>query len=532
MKIHRRQHHAIDRGFSLVAVLVVIGCAVLVVTSLLFVAQAEVAGTARAVDAVQARALAWSGVQVVMGRLNEQRDLILEGRSPELDERYVIYENESVQGVVRLLALGPGGESVVAEAGKLDLDHLEEDMLTETGLIDVSLDRSVISYRDEERPVHSVAELLRVPGVSAETLYGPLEDLALGGGAAFETARPDGAPAGRVTGEGLRGLADVVTVYGFEPALQGNGKLRINLNVQWSAELDSRVEERFGQEAAGVLSQIMQSGTTFDSEAKIFQVLRFFEVPLEDWPDIADAFTSESGDYHFGRLDINTAPYEALVALPGLEPEQAAEIVQVRDELSPEHRATIVWPALEGIIEPEAYDELAGRITTRSWTYRLRLAAAEEDLTTDRSSLTPGPSPRGRGGAVALIYEVVIDLSAPRPRVAYLRDVTMLETACTLALNASLDEIEWSSPPELGEDELLDPQETRLLAAETDDGEWDVGPAAGSTPFDDVDESMIGEPPDPLDSGAGAPVAPASAPPPQRRRIGRWQTGESQRSDD
>ena len=529
MKIHRHQHHALDRGFSLVAVLVVIGCAVLVATSLLFVARAEVAGTARAADAVQARALAWSGVQVVMGRLNEQRDLILEGRSPELDERYVIYENESVQGVVRLLALGPGGESVVAEAGKLDLDHLEEDMLTETGLIDESLDRSVISYRDEERPVHSVAELLRVAGVSAETLYGPLEDLALDSGASFEAARPDGAPAGRVIGEGLRGLADVVTVYGFEPALQGNGKLRINLNVQWSQELGSRVEERFGQEAAGVLRQIMESGTTFDSEAKIFQVLRFFEVPLEDWADIADSFTTESGDYHFGRLDINTAPYEALVALPGLEPEQAAEIVQVRDQLSPEHRATIVWPALEGIVEPEAYDELAGRITTRSWTYRLRLAAAEE-------ALTPGPSPRGRGGALssapAVIYEVVIDLSAPRPRVAYLRDVTMLETACTLALNASLDELEWSSRPEPGEDELLDLEDSPLLAAETGDEEWDAGPDAGSIPFDDVEESMIGESPDPLDSEAEAPIAPASASPPQRKRIGRWQTGESQRSDD
>ena len=48
----------------------------------------------------------------------------------------------------------------------------------------------------------------------------------------------------------LRGLADAVTVYGFEPALQRSGKLRIDLNVEWSDELAERVTERFGADAS------------------------------------------------------------------------------------------------------------------------------------------------------------------------------------------------------------------------------------------------------------------------------------------
>ncbi|MHC4770021.1 MAG: hypothetical protein ACYTEI_15130, partial [Planctomycetota bacterium] len=59
---------------ALIAVLLVMGGAVLIATSLLFVAQAEMAGSARTADTVRSRALAWSGVQAAIVRLNEQRE--------------------------------------------------------------------------------------------------------------------------------------------------------------------------------------------------------------------------------------------------------------------------------------------------------------------------------------------------------------------------------------------------------------------------------------------------------------------------
>jgi DNA uptake protein ComE-like DNA-binding protein len=486
------------------------------------------AGNARSADTVRSRALAWSGVQAAIVRLNEQRDVILEGSAPSLDGQFVIYETESRLGVARLLPVGPGGERLVPEAGKLDVNGADADLLADTGLVDDAQASAIIDRRDGTlgRPYQSVGELLGVEGLSAEDLYGPIEEIAAGD---EPESFGDGVPMTGASGapEALRGLADVVTVYSFEPALQRNGRLRINLNRPWSDELRDRVSDRFGSDAAQTLQRIMESGTTFETEAKVFEVLRFFQVPVDDWPDIVDAFTTEEGDFHFGRLDINTAPYEALAALPGLEPEQAEEIVQIRDDLDPDERDTIAWPAVQGIVEAEAYDQLAGRITTRSWTWRLRLAAGEVDADDPEADLID-----------PVLYEVVIDLSAPRPRVAYLRDITWMRATAMIAA-ALGGEAEEDRPiadlPTEAETAETDPATVADIAAEDDLGPFDE-------PFDDMADRDLGDEdpgdlpayeqpagPEPvITDGADDPAAvgpPSPSATPQRARIGRWTAG-------
>jgi DNA uptake protein ComE-like DNA-binding protein len=503
-----------DRGFTLIAVLVVMGSALLVGTSLLFMAQAQAAGSAGAADAAQSRALAWSGIQAVMSTLNDQRQRILDGELPAIEDEYVVYETDTRLGVVRLLPVGPDGARSVPEAGKLDLNMVDAEMLAQTELIEPDLAEAVIEFRDRQlgRPFQSVAQLLQVEGITPELLYGPIDDLTVmdeASGALVDDSVSSGA-----FDDVPRGLADLVTVYSFEPALQRNGRLRINLNTEWSEELGRRVEERFGREVRDVLRRIMvEEGRTFDSEAVLFEVLRFYNVAPDDWGEIVDTFTAEPGEFHFGRLDINTAPYEALVALPGLGPDEAAAIVQMRDGLSADDRATIVWPAVEGIVQPEAYDELAGRITTRCWTYRLRLAAGEVDPDEPDGPLTN-----------PVIYEVVIDLSAPRPRVAYLRDITLLQTTATLAAGAAVDRF----------DDRLDDEQPFADEVVTLDG---GGSAAGELEsLPDVSESAFGDdladadmPPAPDGVAGGrrgrrsSPTRPRSQSAASgRKRIGRW----------
>ncbi len=467
-------------GFALVAVLVVMGGALLVATSLLFVAQAEIAGSAVAADRAQAHALARSGVVAVIARLDEQRQEILDGRTPRIDEEFVIYETAGRIGVVRLLAVGPGGEVLVPEAGKRDLQYADADALAATGMIDDALARAIVDYRTEtlDRPYQSVGELLDVPGMEAETLYGPIDELGNAAG----------------TDDDLRGLCDVVTVYGFEPALQQNGTLRINLNIPWSDTLAERVTERFGSGASETLKGIMAGGTTFDSDAKIFEVLNFFQMQPSDWPEIIDTFTADDSEMHYGRLDINTASYEALLGLPGIEPEQATEIVQMRDDLTDLDRATIAWPAIHGIIEAGVYEQIGGLITTRSWTYRLRLAAGEIDADDAESPLTN-----------AVVYEVVVDLSSPRPRLAYLREITWLRSTALIAAHSILDDDEPPDPP-----------------ADPDDTPFSGDPAFGEQPRPDEAVS-------PFEAGAKPTDAPSqrTAPSvrPAGRRIGRWTAG-------
>ena len=54
-------HGYSDRGFVLITVLVVMGGALLLATSLLFMAQAEIAGSAGTADAAQSRPEPWTG---------------------------------------------------------------------------------------------------------------------------------------------------------------------------------------------------------------------------------------------------------------------------------------------------------------------------------------------------------------------------------------------------------------------------------------------------------------------------------------
>jgi len=438
------------RGLALVAVLVVMGGALLVTTSLLFVVHAELAGCAGAAERAQTRALARSGIAVVVMQLNEQREEILAGRTPQIDQQFVIYETGTRTGIVRLLGVGPGGEQLVPEAGKLDLQAADADALAATGLIDEMLAQEIMDYRSQSlgRPYQSVAELLRVPGMSSEMLYGPIE----------EFADPPDNPSPDDTAP--RGLGDVVTVYGVEPALQRDGRLRINLNVPWSDELAARVTDQFGSDFAEALHGIMEN-TTFDSDSKIFQTLNFFDMPPEEWPDFVDTFMTDESELHYGRLDINTASHEALLSLPGLESEQAADIVQMRENLPDDQRATIAWPAIQGIVEADAYEQLGGLITTRSWTYRLRLAAGELDADNPDAPL-----------AGAIVYELVVDLSSPRPRLAYLREITWLRTTALIAANTGV-----TDTPDTP-DTTMQPQDTD--AVPTDEANDAAGPDTGS----------------------------------------------------
>ena len=456
-------------------------------TSLLFVAQAEIAGSAVSADRAEAQALVRSGLVAVMALLDEQRPEILDGRTPRIDEEFVIYETAGRIGVVRLLAVGPGGELLVPEAGRLDLQSADADALAATGMIDDVLARAIVAHRDGtlNRPYQSVGELLDVPGMSAETLYGPIDE-------PRDIPDADGSP---------RGLADVVTVYGFEPALQQDGTLRINLNVPWSDELAERVTERFGSGASETLQRIVAGGTAFDSDAKIFEVLNFFQMQPSDWPEIIDTFTTDDSEMHYGRLDINTASYEALLGLPGIEPEQATEIVQMRDDLADDERATIAWPAIHGIIDAGLYEQIGGLITTRSWTWRLRLAAGEINALDADAPLTD-----------AVVYEVVVDLSAPRTRLAYIREITWLRSTALIAADAT------GRDAEAGFEDAERPD----VPTDPDDLPFSRDPEISGQPRPDEAVPPLEADPDPT----AAPSQRAAPPARQAgRRIGRWRAG-------
>lgn len=494
-----------QRGFTLIAVLVTMGSALLMGTSLLFMAQAEVAGSTGTGAAARSRALAWSGMEVLMNQLNEQRQAILDGETILLEDEYIIYETDSVLGVVRLLPIASGGERISFEAGKLDLNSVTADMLEATELVELDLAEEIIKYRDDElrRPFQSIAELLGVSGMTPQILYGPIDEM-IQSEEAFDTTQDISLDSS--FDETPRGLADVVTVYSFGPSIQQSGRLRINLNQEWSQELGRRIEDRFGRDVSDALRRIMvDESKSFDSDKDLFEVMRFFDVEPEDWPEIVDTFTTSSDEFYFSRVDINTAPFEVLVAIDGIDEDQAAAIVQMRDSLSPSDLATIAWPAIEGIVEPIAYDDLAGHITTRCWTYRIRFAAGEVD-----AEQADGPLRN------PIIYEIVVDLAAPQKRLAYIREITLLSTTAALANYASDQDEEPFE--QLNLDEMVFDDEFGDFANGADSFFDD-----SAFPFDDdFDNDEIAAPMN--DPEAATPSTPSSSIS-SRRRIGRWTNG-------
>lgn len=488
-------------GFVILSVFIILMLVMLVVTGVVYLAQAEAAARHRSAARTQQHALGWSAAQVLMHELNAQRAVILDGQTPRLDDQYELYDLDGRLGIMRLLPLA-GGARLQPEAARLDINEIDAETLAATNVVDSALAGGIIEHRDSNYGgvFSSLAELCSVPGVEPRLVFGLPATFAVIDQAKQSRQQLDADARELASGDSPQALADVLTVYGFEPAIQRSEKQRINLNVPWSEELGRRIDERFGEGASQILKQLFER-IEFDEESKVIETMIRFDTELEDWPDILDALTTEAGPLHFGRVDINTASREVLAALPGIEPEHAAQIVQMRDDIDAEQRASIVWPALNDVLPRDACVVLAGRITTRSWTYRLR--AAVGDVSADDPD---GPI------SEPLVYELVIDLSAPQPRLAMLRDITLIQSATMIASDATrrglgiepeaVDVDNGSTPAEHEPDEPGDPSaadETRRWQRET------------------------ARPQPSTSSAASADDAPAQ---PTRRRPGRWNSGD------
>ena len=416
------------RGFILVAVLVVVLGAALVATMLVHFAGAENAVAAASAERSTSRALAVSGIEVVLSELDLQRDRILSGRPVDLDGQYVLYEDDLELGVVRLLPPAGGDRRLQPVGGLLDLNRATAADLAATGLLDESAAAAIVAERSSrpDRRFRILEDLLQVKAADGSAVVTP-EQL-MGDLSGFQPSRDvlateldRGERALEALGEPeVVSLSDVLTVHSFEPALQRSGVLRINLNVPHSDELGRRLDERFGDGAGEGFKRIMDR-VTFDDDSRIVDVVRYFEAePGERWETALDTLTTEDR-WHFGRIDLNSAPARVLQTLEGVDAEMAERIVRDRRSLTSEELTTRIWPLLREIMSPDQFGPIAGKVTNRTWIWRVRLAAGTVSVEDpDGPIFSP------------VIFDVTVDLAAPRPRIAELRDISGLEIGVRL----------------------------------------------------------------------------------------------------
>jgi DNA uptake protein ComE-like DNA-binding protein len=434
------------RGTILLSVLVVVVIASLTGATAMYVARAQTATASVTLRRAQARALAWSGVQAVMAELAEQREALLDGEVPRVTTEWELYEEDGNRAVVRLLPMGRNEVSIASEAGRLNINTATATMLVAAGF-DQQVAQAIIEERGGEpgagvsRPYSSVEDLLRVAGVSANTLNGILDE---------EWGADEGS-----------GLAESLTVWSFDPSIQsglGNdasrhrGNLRVNLNLPWSDRLAEAIDDRFGPGASRLVKQLMDEGTKFTGPAEIVAVLKRLNIEHKEWPAIFDAFTMSDDPYLPGKVDLMRAPAEVLAAVPGIGRDAAEQIVTARDGVDREIRSSIAWPVIEGILTPDEFAEAAEHLTTRSLQWRVRIEAGIA-APTERFSASRDAGLRDR-----IVLEAVIDVASERPQVAYLRDVTMREAATLLYQTlVAGDEPERSGRAELDLESILPP---------------------------------------------------------------------------
>jgi DNA uptake protein ComE-like DNA-binding protein len=399
------------KGFVIITVFIVVGALLLLTMSLLSRAQLELTATSQATATAQRHAMARSALRVLLHEFDRQREDILASSPAVLDAQYTLYDLRVRLGVMRLEPIGVDQVRAQPESALLDVNHVTTEMLNAFEFIPVEVAQRVPAFREARgRPYTSLADLLEVDGVDADLLFG-----------APRAAADDVSSVDPSFDAAPRALADVLTVFGVEPALQNNGRLRINLNTPWSEELGRRLNERFGEGSGASVKAIMDNGTTFESDARIFEVLLFFGMDATEWPEIVDAVTTSLDPFLYGRLNINTASVDALAALPELDMDSASSIVDARQSLTDEERQSVVWPVLRELVPAESFATLGPKLTTRSWTYRVRFEVGEVN----------GEDPEGKLDRL-LRFEAVIDLASPRSRLAALREITQSPIAYEL----------------------------------------------------------------------------------------------------
>jgi hypothetical protein len=447
----RRRNRA---GFALLAVVVVVAAAVLVTTGALFASRAATVHAAASASEARLRHAALDGVALMADRLAQSRAAILAGATPDaeslgLSDSLVFSTGEGAELVEVRLAPMPGGGYLESEGAKLDFTRAGDDAiaaLLEDGsserraLLEAARASRLRSSLDGAASLVSSGERLR----ALRELLGGLRTV----GAAFAEDAPE-------EPEAERPLIALVTVHAHESLVSADGSPRIDLvsllgegaaaaagadsSVSSPAALDSSpaaLDEFSDAERAVFRSVVRQSRGAAD-DARLAKALAGRGVPPERIAAVLDRVTTHEGALAPARLDVARAPRAVLAAFPGLGSEAAARIDDVRESLDEDERATTAWLVDRRVLSPERYAEIVAELSPRSTAWRFRVEAsnmalgaggdADDDSSTSATSAVPGV---GRRFAA---FDCIVDVGAEEPRIVFLRDVSLLETARILA---------------------------------------------------------------------------------------------------
>jgi hypothetical protein len=170
--------------------------------------------------------------------------------------------------------------------------------------------------------------------------------------------------------------------------------------------------------------------------ANLVTDLQAANIEANQWGKVLDAVEVSEDLFVLGRIDISRASEGILATLPGVTAEVASNLVRVRSTLDESGRRDLAWPVVSGAVDAKAFAGFVDLITTRSLQYRVRVEAGRttrSDATGVESDQFGVASSTEASLTDRCVLEAVIDVAGEQPRIAYLRDITLLGSATMVA---------------------------------------------------------------------------------------------------
>ncbi len=309
------------------------------------------------------------------------------------------------------------------ESSKINLNSASEEILLNLPGMTAELAASIIDWRDEDSevttggaedeyyllqsepyncknaPLQTVEEILLIKGASEELLYG--EDTNLNG--VLDDHENDGdlsEPSDDRDGRLDAGIYDYVTVYSEEANTDSNGNDRININDSQSrSDLQSALQEAVSEERA---LEIMSLVSTNPSYENVFDFYYQVGLKSEEFATLADKLTTSDEKTLSGLVNVNTAPKEVLLCLPGLEDSDVESLLTYRERNGAQ--SSLAW--IVDVLDREKAVAIGSYITVRSSQYSADIVCLS-----------------GSGRAYKR-YKAVFDVQGSSPRLVYWKSLT------------------------------------------------------------------------------------------------------------
>jgi DNA uptake protein ComE-like DNA-binding protein len=221
-------------------------------------------------------------------------------------------------------------------------------------------------YQLKGAPFDSVEELLLVEGVTPQLLYGDAN------GAEGTPGRPGSlSDPGEAGADGQAPWIDLLALDTWGPNRNAAGEARVDLNTATAEQLVAASGRTLNIARARIIVQRRARGGRFTS---LMSLLAVPGLDPRSVRDLVDHVTVTPGERLEGRLNLNTAPIEALETMTGVTPEMAQRIVERRETEGSFESLGDLFD-----LDEEAFRVLADRVTTKSSVFLVRATGSLEN---------------------------------------------------------------------------------------------------------------------------------------------------------